>query len=175
MRHVTAASETMTDLARLGGCPIGELPRHADIADALREVVRDDMGRAARHDVKVNVVAPSNAYDVVPIGALSVLMHALLGHAVNASPPGSDVVVTLTDAEEGHWTLTFDDAGQHVPIAARRGVLSRDFEAIATGRPTGISLIAAIAVAAHARMPLEIDDAPTGGARMRLLIPKTAP
>jgi signal transduction histidine kinase len=172
MRHVTAASETMTDLARLGACPVGELPRHADIADALREVVRDDIGRAARHDVRVNVVAPTNAYDVVPIGALSVLMHALLGHAVNASPPGSEVVVTLSESDDGHWTLTFDDAGQPVPVAARQGVLSRDFEALASGRPTGISLVAASAVAANVRMHLEIDDAPNGGTRMRLSIPK---
>lgn len=172
MRHVTAASETMTDLARLGSCPIGELPRHADVADALREVVRDDIGRAARHDVRVTVVAPTNAYDVVPIGALSVLMHALLGHAVNASPPGSEVVVTLTE-EETLWSLTFDDAGHNVPVAARKGVLSRDFEALATGRPTGIALVAAISIAAHVRMPIEIDDAPNGGARMRLSIPKS--
>lgn len=174
MRHVTAASEAMTDLTRVGSCPIGELPRHADVADALREVVRDDMGRAARHDVRVNVVAPPNAYEVVPIGALSVLMHALLGHAVNASPPGSEVVVTLAEGEEGSLILTFDDAGHAVPVAARRGVLSRDFEALATGRPTGITLIAAISIAAHIRMQLEIDDAPKGGARLRLTIPKSA-
>lgn len=173
MRHVTAASETMTDLARLGSCPVGELPRHADLADALREVVRDDIGRAARHDVRVNVVAPTNAYEVVPIGTLAVLMHALLGHAVNASPPGSEVVVTLADGDDGQWSLTFDDAGQHVPVAARGGVLSRDFEAIATGRPTGVSLVAAASIAAHARMQLEIDDAPNGGTRMRLSIPKS--
>ncbi|HRI68709.1 MAG TPA: sensor histidine kinase [Polyangium sp.] len=172
MRHVTAASEVMADLTRIGSCPIGELPRHSDIADALREVVRDDMGRAARHDVRVNVVAPQNAYEVVPIGALAVLMHALLGYAVNASPPGSEVVVTLSDAEEGQWTLTFDDAGHAVPVAARRGALSRDFEALATGRTMGVTLVAAMSIAANIRMPLEIDDAPTGGARMRLSIPK---
>jgi signal transduction histidine kinase len=172
MRHVTASSEVMADLTRIGSCPIGELPRHADIADALREVVRDDIGRAARHDVRVNVVAPANAYEVVPIGALSVLIHALVGYAVNASPPGSEVAVTLAENEEGQWVLTFDDAGHAVPVAARRGVLSRDYETVATGRTTGITLVAAMSIAAHIRMPLEIDDAPSGGARTRLTIPK---
>lgn len=174
MRHVTAASETMADLARLGACPIGELPRHADVADALREVVRDDMGRAARHDVRVKVVAPTNAYEVVPLGALTTLMHALLGHAVNASPPGSEVAVTLGQSEEGNWVLTFDDTGHAVPVAARRGVLSRDYEALATGRSTDITLVAAISISANIRMPLEIDDAPSGGARLRLSIPKSS-
>jgi len=172
MRHVTAASETMADLARLGACPIGELPRHVDIADALRDVVQDDLGRAARHDVRVKVSAPQSAYEVVPIGALTVLMHALLDHAISASPPGSEIHVTLAEHAGGGYELCFDDAGHPLPEAARAGVLSRDFEVLAAGRPTGISLIAATAVAAHVRMSLEIVDAPSGGARVRLVIPK---
>ncbi|UQA62438.1 HAMP domain-containing histidine kinase [Polyangium aurulentum] len=172
MRHVTAASETMADLARLGACPVGELPRHADLAEALRDVVRDDMGRAARHDVRVTLHAPQTAYEVVPIGALTVLLHALLDHAISASPPGSEVVVTLDENAGGGWAMAFDDAGPPLSEAARAGVLSRDFEVLAAGRPAGISLIAATAVAAHARIPLEIEDAPTGGARVRLVVPK---
>ncbi|MRG92499.1 sensor histidine kinase [Polyangium spumosum] len=172
MRHVTAASETMGDLARLGACPIGELPRHVDIAEALRDVVRDDVGRAARHDVRVTLNAPQTAYEVAQIGALTVLMHALLDHAISASPPGTEVVLTLSEQQGGGFTLTVDDAGHPLPEAARTGVLSRDFEILAAGRPAGISLIAATAIAAHVRMQLEIDDAPSGGARVRLTIPK---
>jgi signal transduction histidine kinase len=172
MRHVTAASETMADLTRLGACPIGELPRHADLAEVLRDVVRDDMGRAARHDVRVKVNAPQSAYEVVPSGALTVLLHALLDHAISASPPGSEITVTLAEQPGGTFAFVFDDAGTPMPEPARHGVLSRDFEVLAAGRPTGISLIGATAVAAHTRMPLEIEDAPNGGARLRLLIPK---
>ncbi|MDI1477617.1 sensor histidine kinase [Polyangium sp. y55x31] len=172
MRHVTAASETMADLARLGACPIGELPRHVDIAEALRDVVRDDVGRAARHDVRVTLHAPQSAYEVAQIGALTVLMHALLDHAISASPPGTEVVLTLSEHTSGGYALTVDDAGHPLPEAARTGVLSRDFEVLAAGRPAGISLIAATAIAAHVRMQLEIDDAPSGGARVRLIIPK---
>ncbi len=172
MRHVTAASETMADLARLGACPIGELPRHVDIADALRDVVHDDVGRAARHDVRVTLHAPATAYEVAQIGALSVLMHALLDHAISASPPGTEVVVTLVEHQGGGYVLTVDDAGHPLPEAARAGVLSRDFEVLAAGRPAGISLIAATAIAAHVRMQIEIEDAPSGGARVRLVIPK---
>jgi signal transduction histidine kinase len=172
MRHVTAASETMADLARLGACPIGELPRHVDLAEALRDVVRDDLGRAARHDVRVTVQSLPTAYEVVPIGALTVLMHALLDHAISASPPGTEVAVTLAEHAGGGYQLAFDDAGHPLPEPARAGVLSRDFEVLAAGRPSGISLIAASAIAAHVRMQLEIDDAPSGGARVRLIIPK---
>ena len=172
MRHVTAASETMADLARLGACPIGELPRHADIAEAVREVVRADLGRAARHDIRVTISAPQTAYEVVPMGALTVLMHALLDHAISASPPGSEVVVTLAEHAGGGYELAVADAGHPLPEAARTGVLSRDFEVLAAGRPSGISLITAMAIAAHVRMILDIADAPSGGACVRLTIPK---
>lgn len=172
MRHVTAASETMADLARLGACPIGELPRHVDIAEALRDVVRDDMGRAARHDVRVTLTALQTAYEVVPAGALVVLMHALLDHAISASPPGTEVLVTLAEHAGGGYELSVADAGHPLPEAARTGVLSRDFEVLAAGRPSGISLITAMSVAAHVRMQLEIVDAPSGGACVKLIIPK---
>ena len=96
-RHVTGASEIVADLARLGACPIGELHRSADVADLLRDVVQSDSVRAARHEVSVVVNAPDHLEDNVAPASLNVLFHALLDHAINASPPGSEVVVTLTD------------------------------------------------------------------------------
>jgi two-component system, OmpR family, sensor kinase len=73
-RHVTAASEIVSDQARLGACPLNEFPRHCDVADILRDVMKDEFARAARHDVRVSVDAPESAQDVVPQGALTVLL-----------------------------------------------------------------------------------------------------
>jgi two-component system, OmpR family, sensor kinase len=171
-RHVTAASEIVSDLARLGACPLNEFPRHCDVADILRDVVKDDIARAARHDVRVAVDAPEIAQDVVPQGALTVLLHALLDHSISASPPGSEVVVTLSDAS-GPVEITFDDAGPPLPPAARSVVLSRDFEAVAQGRPPALPLIAAHAIAAHTNCGLTIEDGPRGGTRVRLTIPRS--
>jgi signal transduction histidine kinase len=172
-RHVTAASEIVGDLARLGACPIDELPRHADVADVLRDVVHDDLARAARHDVRVAVDAPEDAQEVVPLGALTVLLHTLLDHAIGASPPGAEVTVTVADAPSA-IEITFDDAGPPLPPAARSVVLSRDFETVSQGRPLGLPLIAAHAIAAHTRLDLSIEDSPSGGTRVRLTIPRDA-
>ncbi|XXX75786.1 sensor histidine kinase [Sorangium sp. So ce134] len=170
-RHVTAASEIVSDLARLGACPLHEFPRHCDVADVLRDVVKDDLARAARHDVRVVVEAPEAAQEVVPQGALTVLLHALLDHAISASPPGSEVVVTLVDGPGG-VEITFDDAGPPLPAAARSVVLSRDFEAVAQGRPPALPLIAAHAIAAHTNYGIAIEDGPRGETRVRLTIPR---
>ncbi|AUX47989.1 hypothetical protein SOCE26_095150 [Sorangium cellulosum] len=171
-RHVTAASEIVSDLARLGACPLHEFPRHCDVADVLRDVVKDDMARAARHDVRVVVEAPEAAHEVVPQGALTVLLHALLDHAISASPPGSEVVVTLVEGANG-IDIAFDDAGPPLPAAARSVVLSRDFEAVAQGRPPALQLIAAHAIAAHAGCGIAIEDGPRGETRVRLTIPRS--
>jgi two-component system, OmpR family, sensor kinase len=169
-RHVTGASEVVADLARLGACPIGELPRPADLADVLREVVLSDQVRAARHEVKVTLNTPDNLEDIVPVASFNVLLHALLDHAINASPPGTEVIVSLTE-EPSLIAVTFDDAGPPLPPSARSGVLSRDFEAIALGRPRALSLIAAYAISAHMRLTLEIEDGPRGGTRVRVNLP----
>ncbi len=171
-RHVTAASEIVADLARIGSCPLGELPRHCDIADLLRDVVRQDAVRALRHDVRVAVESPEDVAEIVPVGSLTVLFQALLDHAIVASPPGSQVTITLTDHMDGA-VVAFDDAGAPMPPRARSEVLSREFEAVAVGRPAGISLIAAHAVAAHIRVPLALGEAPGGGTRVEVTIPRT--
>ena len=171
-RHVTGASEVVADLARLGACPIGELHRSSDVADLVREVVQSDQVRAARHDVRIVVTAPDHLEENVPAASLNVLVHALLDHAITASPPGSEVLLTLADEPNGPQ-ITFDDAGPSLPPSARSGLLSRDFEAIALGRPRALSLIVAYAVAAHLRLTLEIEDSPRGGTRVRLTLPRT--
>lgn len=170
-RHVIAASEIVADLNRLGSCPLGELPRHSDVADLLRDIVREDSVRAARHDVRLVVDSPDDAHEMVPVGALTVLLHALLDDAINASPPGSQVTITLTERDSG-LSIAFDDAGTPLPAGARSGVLSREFETVAAGRPAGLSLIAGHAIAAHIRMPLTFSEAPQGGARVELAIPR---
>jgi signal transduction histidine kinase len=170
-RHVTAGSEIISDLGRLGACPVDELPRHGDVADLIRDVVRDDVVRAARHDVRVIADAPSTSYEVVQVGALTVLLHALLDHAISASPPGSEVRVTMGERAES-LVFHFDDAGPPLSGPARSGILSREFESLAQGRPAGISLVAAHAIAHHLRADLVIQDGPHGGARVSLVLPR---
>lgn len=171
-RHVTGASEIVADLTRFGACPIGEIHRSTDVADLLRDVVQSDQVRAARHEVRIVVTAPDHLEDNIPAASLNVLFHALLDHAISASPSGSEAIVTLTDEATGAQ-ITFDDAGPATSPTARSGLLSRDFEAIALGRPRALSLIAAYSIAANLRLSLEIEDSPRGGTRVRLTLPRS--
>lgn len=168
-RHVTGASELVADLTRLGACPVGEFARHTDVAALLRDAVRVNASRAERREVGIDIEAPANAYAVVPSGAVAALFSALIDHAVSASPAGSRVTVSIVEGDS-RISILFDDAGPPVPPQAKSGVLSRDFEALAQGRPTGLSVVAAHAIAAHLGHDLAIEDGPHGGARFCLTI-----
>jgi len=95
----------------------------------------------------------------------------LIDHAIEASPRGSSVHVELKDTPSA-YQLTFDDAGPSLPPSARGSVLSRDFDAMAHGRPPGLALISASTIAAHLRLSLDLEEGPRGGTRVRLLIPR---
>lgn len=180
-RHVTAASEVLSDLARLGACPLGELPRLVDIAEMLRDLMRDEAARIARHDVKVVLAGAESAQDVVPAGALAVLFHALFAHALDATPPGETITISLeapppVGSDEGSTDIavTFHDGGAPLAPAALAGILSRDFETLAPGRRASVALVSAHALATHLRMSLSIEAHTGRGARVRLDIPRLA-
>lgn len=181
-RHVTAASEVLSDLARLGTCPLGELPRLVDVAEMLRDMVRDEAARITRHDVKVTVIGAESAQDVVPAGALAVLLHALFVHALDATPPGETILLQLDapapvgpeDEATADITVTFQDGGASLAPVALAGILSREYETLAPGRRPSIALVSAHALATHLRMRLSIEAHTGRGARVRLDIPRFA-
>ncbi|MFO0759082.1 MAG: ATP-binding protein [Byssovorax sp.] len=171
-RHVTGASELVADLARLGACPIGELGRPIDLVEVLREVVAGERGRALRHDITLTLSAPDALEELVPTATFSALVQVLVDHAIDASRPGTEVTITAAD-EEAAVVITVDDTGAALPPSAQSGVLSRDFEAIAPGRPRALSLIAAQSIAAHLHLTLELEPSPSGGTRVKLILPRT--
>ena len=172
-RHVTGASEVVADLARLGTCPIGELPRPADLGDLLREAVSSERARAQRHDVLLTVQTPESAEETLEVGAVTVLFQVLIDHAIEASPAGGAVTVELSETPVA-FLVSFDDTGPALPPSARGSVLSRDFDALALGRPQGLALIAASTIASHLRFALDVEESPRGGTRVRLVLPRTS-
>ena len=181
-RHVTAASEVLSDLARLGACPVGELPRHVDVVELVRDIIRLESARAARHDVKVTLTGASSAHDIVPAGALGLLLHALFAHALDATPPGESITIHVEapppsgTSEDGSQdiAIVFQDGGAVLGPNALAGVLSREFETLAPGRRSSVSLIAAHAIAAHLRMRVSTEPGTGRGACVRLDIPRTS-
>ncbi len=171
-RHVTAASEVVSDLARLAGCPLFELPGACNIVDMVRDVVKAEQLRAQRHGVTLHVEAPTaSADDVLPIASVHILFQELLDSAISVSPADSKVYVTVTESTSG-VSVTFDDSGPSLSAKAKSGALSRDFDAVVQERAASLPLIAAFAIASHLHAPLTLEDSPRGGARVRVMFPR---
>lgn len=174
-RHVTAASEVVSDLARLAGCPLFELPMSCSIADITKDVVNAEQLRAARHGVTVELSLPPTPMhdDLLPVASLNVLFQELLDSAISVSPADSKVFVTVTETATG-VAVTFDDSGPTLTTKAKNGAISRDFDALVQERASALPLIAAFAIAGHLHAPLTLEDSPRGGARVRILFPRAA-
>lgn len=172
-RHVTAASEVVSDLARLAGCPLNELPVPCNVADLVRDVVKAEQLRATRHGVTILLEAPSSSTDdVLHVGSVHVLFQELLDAAISVSPADSKVHVSVTESPLG-VTVTFDDSGPALSAKAKTGAASRDYDTLVQERAAALPLIAALAIATHLHAPLSLEDSPRGGARVRIMLPRS--
>jgi signal transduction histidine kinase len=170
-RHVTAASEVVSDLARLAGCPLFELPASCNLADVIRDVVKSEHVRATRHGVTIQLDAPPGGLDeIVPPGSVHVLFQELVDSAISVSPADSKVYITLSRSAAG-TVLTIDDSGPPLTAKAKTGAASRDFDALVQERASALPLIAGFAVASHLHAPITLEDSPRGGTRVRVLFP----
>ncbi len=173
-RHVTAASEIVADVGRVASCPVAELPRSCDVAELVRDVVAAEAARASRHDVRIELAIDTPFEDdVVPAGATQRLIELALGAAVTASPPGTTVRVRATQSRS-RIEFTIDDAGTRPSQRAKSASKSRDFDSLATERVAGFALVSAFTLAGHLHAPMRLDDAPSGGARLWVAIPRAS-
>lgn len=173
-RHVTAASEVVSDLARLAGCPLYELGTPCNLLDLVRDVVKAEQLRATRHGVTIQLDAPPHLHDdVLPVGPLHVLLQELLDSAISVSTADSKVIVSVSESATG-VTVTFDDSGPSLSAKAKSGALARDFDALVQERAAALPLIAAFAISSHLHAPLTLEDSPRGGARVRIMFPRAA-
>jgi two-component system OmpR family sensor kinase len=178
-RHLTAASELVADLGRVGNCPLTEAAAPASVADILRDVVQDQAARAARHEVKIQLEAP-DASPEEPIAAatLTALFHQLVGYAVAASPPGTTVKVAFAETD-ARILVSVEDAGPVLPLRPGLGASPGtriDFDALPMTRHMHVALVAAQAIAASLEMSLHVETGlltTGGGSRIVVSIPKS--
>jgi hypothetical protein len=93
----------------------------------------------------------------------------VLSHAIDASPRGSTVAVSICAPEEGTGArLVVDDAGTALPSAARRALRALELDPATFGRPSGIAPFVAAEIAAGQGAWFDLGDAPPsagGGVR----------
>lgn len=163
-RRVTHVHDVMTTLGSIGALRPSELDVEVDLVEVVRSTVQALSGHADRDGVKVDVrVNAEHGRVYVRRGAkaVAVLARELIAHAIEASPRGSSVEVTVAAADaSGGPRLIVDDAGSPLPASSRRAFLTLETHAGAYGRPSGLPIFLAAELAACWGAMLELSDAP---------------
>lgn len=172
-RHLAAGLELAGDIAQIGVFPVGEPSRLVDVTELVRDVAKQTAMRAARHGVGVRVEGPELQESVAAAG-LSALVTAALAHGVSMTPDGGEVVVTLAGGPSS-VSICLDDGGPGGSATAGRGAWSAEWDGVLAARGGGLSLVVAHTIAHHLRLSFEASEAPGGGGRLRISLPRSTP
>ncbi|MFG6668177.1 ATP-binding protein [Halomonas sp. HNIBRBA4712] len=161
-------------LARLDPDVDAAPARRVDVAFETRETLAKLSPLAARRGQQLLLNASDQAlpFDEEP-GAIETLIQNLVGNALQHAPPQSTVTVTLTSSPQV-ITVIVDDQGPGIIESERQRVMER-FQRGGPGAGAGLGLsIVERLVKRHAG-ELSLEDAPGGGLRVRVSLPRQAP
>jgi len=178
-RRIGHTTEVVSGLGAIGELRADEMETEVDLVEVARSTVKALANMAERDEVKVSIgVSPDGSRAYVRRGAkaLGVLVREIVAHAIEASPRGSSVEITVV-APEGNSgaRLIVDDSGSALPASGRRAFLALETHAGSYGRPSGLPIFLAAELAACQGAMLELSDAPihapnTGPGGLRVAI-----
>lgn len=158
---LSAGLELSSELGRAAQCPIAEDTSHVDLARLAREATSAVDPHAARHGVALDIDAPEELGISSKPKALSLLVHALLDHAIQATPARGRVRVSLR-SEGGVSVLSISDGGPPIPASSHADLLEHHSDPAAFGRPTGPALVIAHTTAAYLGTRVKLGEGPDG-------------
>ncbi|MFL5347689.1 MAG: sensor histidine kinase [Hyalangium sp.] len=147
-------------------------PAPVEVEPLLRRVVDLLAGEAEARKVRLELVGPVPGSRVA--GEEERLRQVLINLVLNAlaaTPEGGEVRISTGEDEHQIW-VTVDDTGPGVPVALRDRIFEPFFTTKAQGSGLGLSIVHSI-VTQHGG-GLEVAEAPGGGARFVVRLPKAA-
>jgi signal transduction histidine kinase len=141
----------------------------------LAEIVRDTVERyeplAASREARLRTIVAEGIVVAADDHALRRVLLNLLDNAVKYGPQGQTVSIELRAVDHGA-ELTVDDAGPGIPVADRTRVFEPfvrlDHDAVG-GSGIGLAIVRDLVAAMNGTVVIE--DAPSGGTRVRLTLP----
>ncbi len=127
-----------------------------------------------RAGMGVRTVVASDPEVVADRAAVTRVLTNLLDNAVRFGPRGQTVTIGLRDEGDGAVRLEVSDEGPGIPPASATEVV-KPFVAGATSPGTGIGLAVSKQLIELMDGTLRIETAPTGGARIAVILPRAVP
>lgn len=165
-RRVAHAQDVVNTLGGIGELRPDEFQTEVDLGEMAKSVVKSLGGLAEKNGVTLHIaVKPENARVHVrrATKAIEVLTRELVTHAVEASPRGATVDITVAAAEGvAGPRFIVDDAGSPLPASGRRGFIALETQAGTFGRPSALPIFLAAELAGCLGATLELTDPPRG-------------
>ncbi|UYG07619.1 ATP-binding protein [Halomonas sp. M4R1S46] len=143
-----------------------------DLLHETREALAELMPLAADRgqDIRLDADEGADWGLIAEPGAIGTLVQNLVGNALQHSPQGARVRVSLT-ARAHHLGLSVDDQGSGIPPARRAQALER-FHRAGPGAGAGLGLSIVDRLVQRHGGHLELDAAPGGGLRVVARLPR---
>jgi signal transduction histidine kinase len=169
--------------------PTSFMPAATALGRLVTDVVESFAPLAAARGVRIEVHAPDGIEAFVDRDMLQQVLLNLLDNAVKYGPDNQTVTVELTDqaqagandaisgADDGRIAISVSDQGPGVPEPDRLRVWERFWRGRSTNGVTGTGIGLAVAkeiVVLHGG-EIRVEDAPGGGARFVVRLPRAAP
>jgi signal transduction histidine kinase len=158
---VSIGLDLSSELGRVAQCPTTEATTRVDLARVVKDAAASVDAHAARRTVSVDVDAPESLSISTKPEATSLLVHALLDHAILATPVGGRVRASVR-AEAGAGILQVTDGGPPIPAPAHADLLEHRADPAAFGRPTGPALVIAHATASYLGTRVKLGEGADG-------------
>ncbi|HTJ23063.1 MAG TPA: HAMP domain-containing sensor histidine kinase [Gemmatimonadaceae bacterium] len=177
IRRLTALVEKVLTFSDIERGRVALSPAPLDTAALIRAVVADFAPIAEQRRAIVHSVIVADAGAMADAAALRQMLLNVLGNAVKYGPDGQHIIVRL-GCDNERVLVSVDDEGPGIPPAQRARVFERYVRlgGSTNGGPTGSGIGLAIVAELGAAQGIEISigDAPSGGARFTLAIPRAS-
>jgi len=157
-QHSALGSEIVTDLVRIGQCPVYESIQHLNLADVVRSMMGELEPRATKRGVALKGQIPGHLDLESRPATIALLARTLINDAILATPRGGQVTVSI-DATGKGATLTVRDDGPSIPDEALGALLATRLDPSTLGRPSTIALFWAQTLAQHLGTQVELGHA----------------
>lgn len=145
-RRAQSLSELAAELAAISECAIDDAPVDLNLAQELDLSERALSQRASRDGVSLSVQCAPSLRLRACRSLVQLLGRMLLIHGISATPRGGKVRLSAFLTELG-LLLTVEDGGPVVPDGIGEALIRQQVDPTSFGRPGGIALLAADAVA----------------------------
>lgn len=140
----------------------------------LRGVLEQFFPLAEARSIDLGMLADDDALIMADQLELTVLVKNLVDNAIRFTPPGGRVDISVTCAQDAA-TLLVDDTGPGIAPEERGRVFDPFYRVLGNSAPgSGLGLAIVRAVADKLGAQIDLEDAPGGGLRVRVSLPRSS-